>query len=390
MRKTCKVTVNEETFVANVGDLLLDGAIMNGVELPHDCRTGICGTCRVRMVAGKVFGGDESGSDMIHACQARIVSDLKIVTEAVPDPVSVSAQVTHLARLAPDVIGVTMEVEKPLDYLPGQYCNVQFRGFPSRCYSPTYPLLGGPSAHLLHFHIRQLPDGAVSAALGTTIRTSHRVRLTGPYGSAFFRPKHQGGMLLVSGGTGFAPMWSIATAAITERPERELIFVVAARDLPSFYMDRALCRLALFPHVTIVPVVTEPQAISRAFRGGLPTEHLPNLSPNDIVYTSGAPGLTDHVARVAKAAGARCYADPFVSTLKHDETTNLMSRLAGWLDSGSAPTLAPQHEPPREPSREAPKEPAREPRRPPPKMRMPQDAREYAPRFARSEISNSR
>jgi NAD(P)H-flavin reductase len=394
MRKTCKVTVNEETFVANVGDLLLDGAIMNGVELPHDCRTGICGTCRVRMVAGKVFGGDESGSDMIHACQARIVSDLKIVTEAVPDPVSVSAQVTHLARLAPDVIGVTMEVEKPLDYLPGQYCNVQFRGFPSRCYSPTYPLLGGPSAHLLHFHIRQLPDGAVSAALGTTIRTSHRVRLTGPYGSAFFRPKHQGGMLLVSGGTGFAPMWSIATAAITERPERELIFVVAARDLPSFYMDRALCRLALFPHVTIVPVVTEPQAISRAFRGGLPTEHLPNLSPNDIVYTSGAPGLTDHVARVAKAASARCYADPFVSTLKHDETTNLMSRLAGWLDSGSAPTLAPQHEPPREPSREpsreAPKEPAREPRRPPPKMRMPQDAREYAPRFARSEISNSR
>jgi len=67
---------------------------------------------------------------MIHACQARIVSDLKIVTEAVPDPVSLSAQVTHLARLAPDVVSVTMEVEKPLEYLPGQYCNVQFRGFP--------------------------------------------------------------------------------------------------------------------------------------------------------------------------------------------------------------------------------------------------------------------
>jgi NAD(P)H-flavin reductase len=384
MRKTCKVTVNEETFVANVGDLLLDGAIMNGVELPHDCRTGICGTCRVRRVQGKVFGGDEAGSDMIHACQARIVSDLKIVTEAVPDPVSLSAQVTHLVRLAPDVIGVTMEVEKPLDYLPGQYCNVQFRGLPTRCYSPTYPLQRGPNPRFLHFHIRQLPDGVVSMALGTTIRVGHRVRLTAPYGHAFFRPKHRGGTVLVSGGTGFAPMWSIATAAITERPERELIFVVAARDLPSFYMDRALCRLALFPNVTIVPVVTEPQAISSAFRSGLPTEHLPNLSPNDIVYTSGAPGLTDHVARVARAAGARCYADPFVSNAKHDETTNLMSRLAGWLDSGSAPTLAPQHEPPQPP------QPPPQPRRPAPKMRTPQETREYAPRFARTEISNSR
>jgi NAD(P)H-flavin reductase len=379
MKKTCKVTVNEESFVANVGDLLLDGAIMNGVELPHDCRTGTCGTCRVRLVEGKVFGGDEAGSDMIRACQARIVSDLKIVTEAVPDQVSVSAQVTHLARLAPDVIGVTVEVEKPFHYLPGQYCNVQFRGYPTRCFSPTYPLERGPSAHLLHFHIRKLADGAVSSALGESIAVGHRLRLTGPHGSAFFRPNHKGGTVLVSGGTGFAPMWAIATAAITEAPQRELIFVVAARDLASFYMHGALCRLALFPNVTLVPVVTEPQAMSRAFRGGLPTEHLPNLSAHDIVYTAGAPGLTDHVARVAKAAGARCYADPFVSNAAHTEPSNFVSRLAGWLDSGSAPTLAPQHEPSREPP----------PRKTAAKMRMPQAAREYAPRFARSEISNS-
>jgi NAD(P)H-flavin reductase/ferredoxin len=378
MRKTCKVTVNQESFLAHAGDLLLDGALMNGVELPHDCRTGICGTCRVHLVEGKVFGGDDAGSDMIHACQARIVSDLKIITETVPDPVSVQADLVHLSRLAPDVFCASVEVEKPFHYLPGQYCNVQFSGFPARCYSPTYPLEGGPSAHLLHFHIRTLPDGVVSSALGDTIRISHRVRLTGPHGGAFWRPNHAGGTVLVSGGTGFAPMWSIATAAITERPERELIFVVAARDLASFYMHRALCRLALFPNVTIVPVVTEPQNVSTAFRSGLPTEHLPNLAADDIVYAAGAPGLTDHVARFAKSAGARCYSDPFVSNAKHTEHTNLMSRLAGWLDSGSAPTLAPQHEP----SRASPRKPA-------PKMRMAQDAREYRPRFARSEISNS-
>jgi hypothetical protein len=39
---------------------------------------------------------------------------------------------------------------------------------------------------------------------------------------------------------------------------------------------------------------------------------LPSLSPNDVVYTSGAPVMTDTVARIARAAGARCYTDPFL------------------------------------------------------------------------------
>jgi 3-phenylpropionate/trans-cinnamate dioxygenase ferredoxin reductase subunit len=78
MSKVCKVTLNKETFHANCGDLLLDGAIMHGVELPHDCPSGVCGTCRVRLVDGKAFGGTEEGSDMIYACKDRSFSDLKL------------------------------------------------------------------------------------------------------------------------------------------------------------------------------------------------------------------------------------------------------------------------------------------------------------------------
>ena len=118
MRKICKVTLNNEPYLANCGDLLLDWALMNGVELPHDCRSGICGACRVRLVEGKVFGGHEPGDDMIHACQARIVSDIAIVTEAVPDPVTMSGHVADIVRLAPDIVGVTIEVPKPLRSFP--------------------------------------------------------------------------------------------------------------------------------------------------------------------------------------------------------------------------------------------------------------------------------
>jgi NAD(P)H-flavin reductase len=347
MRKTCKVTLNNKPFLASAGDFLLDSALMNGVDLPHDCRSGICGACRVRLVEGRVFGGHEHGDDMIHACQARIVSDIKIVTEPVPDQVYTTGRVADLDRLAPDVIGVSLEIPKPFHFLPGQYCKVQFRGFPARSYSPTYPLEGGPSDRLLHFHIRKFPGGIVSAALGERIRVGHRVRLTGPLGSAFLRPNHSGRMVLVSSGTGFAPMWSIAVAAITERPQRELVFVVATRKLQSFYMHRALCRLALFPNVTIVPIASEPQSVSPAIRSGRPTDHLPNLSPNDVVYTSGAPAMTEHVAWIAKSAGAKCYTDPFVSSAQPAEHSNLVERLIGWLDPQrrSSPKLQPAQKP---------------------------------------------
>ena len=77
MRKICKVMLNDESFPAYCGDLLLDAALMNSIDLPHDCRSGICGACRVRLVKGRVFGGQEDGDEMINACQARIISDIE-------------------------------------------------------------------------------------------------------------------------------------------------------------------------------------------------------------------------------------------------------------------------------------------------------------------------
>ena len=329
MRRICQVTFNSERYLANTGDLVLDWALMNGVELPHDCRSGMCGACRVRLVEGRVFGGHEPGDDMIHACQARIVSDIAILTEDAPDPLTVSGHVADIVRLAPDIVGVAIEVPKPLSFLPGQFCKLQFRGFPARSYSPTYPLEGRAHERLLHFHIRRLAEGKVSVALGCDIVRGHRVKLSGPFGSAFLRRNHRGPIVLVASGTGFAPMWSIAVAAIMERPERKLTFIVAARELRSLYSHSALCRLALFPNVTIIPVVAEPHGDFPAFRGGRPIDHLPPLSPDTVVYTSGAPAMTESVGRIARAAGARCYADPFVPT-----TTPAERSVAGALGGG--------------------------------------------------------
>lgn len=309
MVKLCQVSVNGETFSARCGDLLLDAGLTNGVDIPHDCRSGHCGTCRVRVLGGRYFGGQTEEPDTVFACQCRIVSDLKIAVEDVPEVVTTAGRVIDLARVARDVFDLAIEPAEPLHYLPGQYYRVQFRGFPPRCYSLTAPL-EWPSSASTHFHIRRFARGRVSSALGHKIVTGHRLKMVGPLGSAYLRPYASERLVLVASGTGFAPIWAITEAAIKESPHRDLMLVVGARTIKSLYMIPALCRLTLFPNVTIVPVLSERQNVS-AVRHRRPTDFLPPLSPHDVVYAAGAPAMVTEVVELAKAGGARCFTDPF-------------------------------------------------------------------------------
>jgi 3-phenylpropionate/trans-cinnamate dioxygenase ferredoxin reductase subunit len=94
-------------------------------------------------------------------------------------------------------------------------------------------------------------------------------------------------------------------------------------------MVPALCRLALFPNVTIIPVASEPQDVTAAVRGGKPTDHLPALTPHDIVFAAGAPEMVRAVAKIAADAGAECYSDPFEASYR--TTIDFWSRAAGWI-----------------------------------------------------------
>lgn len=339
MRKVCKVFVNGQEFAANCGDLLLDAALINGVDIPHDCRSGYCGTCRVNIVKGRVYGGHDGNADVVHACQCRVISDLAVEIEDVPPTVTGSGQVVELARLAPTVMEVSIAMPDPVALLPGQYCKLQFRGFPARCYSPTLPIDGMGDSRILRFHVSQVPNGRISSALGREIKVGHRVKITGPLGTAYLRPDHSGRIVIVASGTGFAPAWSIAVAAIVERPNRKMVIIAGARTLDSLYMVRALCKLARFSNVIIIPVVSETQTVSNAVRTGRPTDYMPRLAPSDVVYTAGAPAMVESVARMASAAGAKCYMDPFGPENPPDKRSRqrrFIDRAIAWYGSDAA------------------------------------------------------
>jgi NAD(P)H-flavin reductase/ferredoxin len=327
--KICRLEVNGNAIAARRGDLLLDAALLNGVEIPYDCRSGFCGTCRVRVLDGRVFGGKADGG-AVYACQSRIVSDLRVAVEDVAEAVTLQGVVADLIPLAADMCEVCVKVPRSPKYIPGQYYSVRFRGFPSRYFSPTAPLDWPCDEALMRFHVTKVPNGRVSSTLGKRIRAGHPVTLEGPFGSAYLRAFPRQRIVLVASGSGFAPIWSIAEAAIKMEPRREIVLIVSARKIASLYMIPALCRLALFPNVTIIPVTSEAQDITTVVRDGSLTDHLPALTPQDIVFAAGTPKMVRAVAEMAGAAGAKCYSDPF-EPASRSTAMDFWSRTADWL-----------------------------------------------------------
>jgi len=329
MARSHQITINGNSFLAHRGEVLLDAALRNGIDLPHDCRAGHCGTCCVRLISGEVQGGEGSKRGIVHACQCRIVGDAVIEGKQSSDVRTVEGVLTTLRALSPEVMEVGIRTDRALPYLPGQYTQVRFSGYPSRPFSITHPLGGNPSSRLVWFHVRRMKDGRVTSSLGKRIRPGHRAKLTGPHGSAHFRPNLDSRMILVATNTGFAPIWSIAVAALRENPERKMLIIAGGRTIQSLYMGPALVQLSRFPNVLVVPVCSTPQTLTTAVKLGRPTDYLPLLLPTDVLYACGAPGMVDSIKSIAAHAGAVCYADPFLPTTTAEES--VLTRARGWL-----------------------------------------------------------
>jgi 3-phenylpropionate/trans-cinnamate dioxygenase ferredoxin reductase subunit len=233
-----------------------------------------------------------------------------------------------LRPLSEDVFEVGIRTDRALPHFPGQYAQVQFEGFPSRPYSITLPLSAGADSRLVWFHIRCFARGRVTSAIGRTIRLGHRVSLTGPYGSAYFRPNLETRHVLVATNTGFAPIWAIAVAALRENPQRLMMVIAGGRTLNALYMGPALAQLARFSNVHLVATCSAGQDPARRVLPGRPTDYLPLLLPSDVIYACGAPEMVEAVKGFAARHGAVCHADPFVPAVDASPIAHASTRPA--------------------------------------------------------------
>lgn len=321
MSVSCELVVNGRTVRAKIGQTLIDAGLGGSIVIPHDCCAGQCDTCRVDVVAGAIADQGTREGRTVLACQATLAGDAEIRFDEIAPVRTLSGTITAIEPLSNEVFEVCVRTNGTLDHKPGQYASVKFSGFPARDLSPSLSLDGALADDRLVFHIRRYPGGLVSTQIGATIRVGHRVRVRGPFGQAFLRPG-AGPLVLVSGGTGFAPIWSIARSARVTQPHRDLVVIAGVRDMEDCYMRPALQWLS--DHGVREVLAAAEHGAQWPVVSGRPTHYLPSLGPEDTVYVAGPQGLVDAVKQKSRAATARCYADPF---LPGSQTLSFVDRI---------------------------------------------------------------
>ncbi|HYR72777.1 MAG TPA: 2Fe-2S iron-sulfur cluster binding domain-containing protein [Candidatus Acidoferrum sp.] len=226
MRITVKARNGAGEFECEPGEKILHAGLRSGFELPYECGTGTCGTCKATLVSGRVEsewpeapGGRylKSPAELLMCqCLARDdcaleVGVLKTREAGAPLPGALGGHVRGWRRLTHDVAAFDVTLDRPLDFDAGQFALLSVPGIAgARAYSMVN---FERAARRLSFVVKKKPGGTVSEWLFGDGVEGTRLGLFAPVGHATFHPGLQKHVLCIAGGSGIAGMMSILQCA---------------------------------------------------------------------------------------------------------------------------------------------------------------------------------
>ena len=318
-----QITIRPSGHVFEAGDdeTVLEAALRQGFALPYGCRNGACGSCIGRLLRGEVdygprrppalSGADEADGKALF-CQAVAMTDLEIEVReigAARDIVikTLPCRVVRLRRLNHDVMEMHLKLPatERLQFLAGQYIDILMKDGRRRSFS----LANAPHRdELLELHVRHVPGGAFSDQVFGGMKEKALLRLEGPLGTFFLRDDSPRPLLLMGGGTGFAPLKGMLEHAFETGLTRPMHLFWGVRALRDLYMDTLPRQWAAdHVHFSYTPVLSEPLPDDDwTGETGYVHEALlyayPDLSGHD-VYMAGPPPMIQAARAAFTAAG---------------------------------------------------------------------------------------
>ncbi len=326
-----KIETSGHEFTVETGESILDAALHHGIGLPYGCRNGACGSCVATLKSGLVSYpdgepaalGEQAATDQIVICQARPDSDLVIGVREIEAERDISiktlpCRAEHLQRLSHDVMLVQLKLPETerLQFLAGQYIEFILRDGRRRAFS----IANAPHRdEYLELHIRHVPGGSFTGHVFDEMKDRALLRIEGPLGSFYLREESPRPVLMMAGGTGFAPLKGMLEHAFYIGFERPIHLFWGVRSRRDLYMDELSRQWQQqHPNFKYTAVLSEPAA-DDGWQGdtGLVTEALmqryPDLGAFDI-YMSGPPAMIEAATPAFVAHGAqpdRMYSDAF-------------------------------------------------------------------------------
>jgi CDP-4-dehydro-6-deoxyglucose reductase, E3 len=338
MTFTVTVQPSGRTFSVERDEPVLLAAIRQGVGLPYGCKDGACGSCKCRLLEGRVIHGvhqstalsaEEEAAGWMLTCQGAPQTDLVIEARTVPGAGEFAvrkmpSRVTSINKPAPDVaiLQLQLPANDVLQYHAGQYVEFILRDGARRSYSMANAPHTQTEKPGIELHLRHLPGGKFTDHVFGAMKEKDILRVEGPFGSFFLREDSNKPMILLASGTGFAPIKAIIEHMQFKHSQRHALLYWGCRSKADLYMhDWALAAAEQMPNLQYIPVLSEPKP-EDAWTGRTGFVHQavmhdhPNLMSYQ-VYACGVPIMVESAKRdfVMKAGlpDDEFYADSFTS-----------------------------------------------------------------------------
>jgi toluene monooxygenase electron transfer component len=273
-------------FECEPGEKILHAGLRAGLELPYECATGTCGTCKARLASGRVESEwpeapgrkyFKTEADLL-TCQsvahedcALEVGPLKTREPNTSAPRALSGIVQEVRALTHDVVAFDVALDAAVDFAAGQFALLTVPGVVgARAYSMVNFERG---AKRLSFVAKKKPGGSVSEWLfGGDVRGA-RLGVFAPLGHATFHPDVGKHVLCIAGGSGIAGMMSILSRACGGEHfagfDGHVFFGVrTARD--AFFFDELEAFRMRYPARLAVTIALSDEDVSEALVAAYP------------------------------------------------------------------------------------------------------------------------
>ena len=303
-----KAPATGHEFSVREGETVLEAALRSGIGLPYGCRNGACGKCAGELLSGEVrYANELRGAALQEAnngktlfCQAVPQSDIEIRVREITtgrdiEIKTLPCRVESMQLLTHDIMRLRLKLPETerLQFLAGQYVEILLKDGKRRAFS----IANAPHDDaFIELHIRHVPDGQFGDYVFDGMKEKELLRIEGPLGSYYLREESPRSIILVGGGTGFAPLKGMLEHAFhidIKRPIHLFCGVRARRDL---YMDEmAGTWVKHHSNLKYTPVLSEPMEGDdwhgrTGFVHEAIVEQYPDLSDFD-VYLSGPPPM---------------------------------------------------------------------------------------------------
>ncbi|MGU3782414.1 benzoate 1,2-dioxygenase electron transfer component BenC [Burkholderia metallica] len=300
------------------GERVTDAAIRARINIPLDCRDGVCGTCKAVCESGEyvlgdcvddALGPDEMSERKVLTCQMSPLSDcvIQIATNADVSgtgPSSHKGRIVACQRASDSTIAFSVELDDraKLGFLPGQYVNIKVPGTDQ---TRSYSFSSGPSEQHVSFLVRNVRQGVMSTWLCETAKVGDPIEFRGPMGSFYLRAIERP-VLFLAGGTGLAPFLSMLNEIVEDGGSPYPIHMILGvnTDADLVRVDQLEGYARRLPNFTYACTVADPG--SAYPNKGYVTHHIGagQLNGGDAdVYLCGPPPMVDAVRDFLVAEG---------------------------------------------------------------------------------------